>query len=112
MVLGQPVHPVLNAAEGNGKRDLHREADSGFRGSHFRPREKRDVGSRMAVAVGVKEVIRTWRILVDAFLDKPHSEHAGIKVDVVLRIASDAGYMVETGDACHESLRGNDGRAT
>jgi hypothetical protein len=54
-------------------------------------------------SIRVKEVVRTGRILVHAFLDEAHSENACIEIDVVLGIARNAGYMVESGYACHAS---------
>ena len=48
----------------------------------------------MSVPVGVEQVIRSRRILVDTFLHQAHAEDAGIEVDIVLGVACDAGYVV------------------
>src|SRR5438445_4837477 len=55
----------------------------------------------MPFPIGVKKVIRSWRILVYALLDQAHAKDTGIKVDVVLSVARNAGYVVESGYACH-----------
>src|SRR5437660_5604204 len=104
MMLGEAIDPVLGAAQRNRQRNLHRQASAVFRGCHFRPREEGDVRAGMPFPIGVKKVIRSWRILVYALLDQAHAKDTGIKVDVVLSVARNAGYVVESGYACHGSM--------
>jgi len=100
-VLDQTPGPVVQTAERDSERHFHRKTTSRFRGGHLGPREKRYVGSRMPIAVGVKEVVRARRILVDALLHETHAEDAGIEIDVFLRIAGDAGHMMKSADFRH-----------
>src|ERR1700755_2937710 len=101
MMLGQPIDPVVDAAQWTCECDLHRQSNSRFSWRHLRPREERDVRSGMALAVGIKQVVSPRRILVDAALDEAHTEYARIEIDIVLGGASDAGYVMKSGYACH-----------
>jgi len=62
-----------------------------------RPREKSQNGSRVAHLVTEIEVIGGRVIEVDGALDEPESEDAGVKVEVALRAAGDAGDVMNTG---------------
>src|SRR5712671_1374140 len=104
MVLRQAIGPVVDASQWNGERDFHRQPYAGLRLRHLWPREERDVGSGVTFSVGVKQVIRSGRILIYALLDEAHAEHAGVKVDVVLGVASNASDVVESAYAAHSMV--------
>ena len=55
----------------------------------------------MALRVGIEEVIGPGVVLVDALLDEPHAEHAGVEVEVLLRGPGDGGDVVESVDGAH-----------
>ncbi len=46
--------------------------------------------------VRIEEVIRARVVLVDAFLDQAHAEHAGVEIEVLLRGAGDGGDVVQS----------------
>src|SRR3954468_9837091 len=76
MMLHQAIDPVVDRTEGNGERNFRRQTSALFSRRHFRPGEKGDVSARMSVAVGIEEMIRARRILIDALLHQSHSQHA------------------------------------
>ena len=52
----------------------------------------------MAFRVGVEEVVGARIVLVDAPLDEPHAEHAGVEVEVLLRRSGDRGDVMQPVD--------------
>src|SRR5690348_950671 len=70
----------------------------------MRPRKEREVAARMAVSVGVEEVIRPRIVLIHAFLDEAHAEHAGVEVEVLLRRSGDRGDVMKSVDAPHAAI--------
>ena len=57
----------------------------------------------MADRVGVEQVIGAGIVLVDALLDQPHPEDAGIEIEVLLCRSRDGGDVVQPADAFHRS---------
>jgi hypothetical protein len=57
----------------------------------------------MAFRVGIKKVIGTRVILVDAFLDEPEPENAGVKIEIFLGWTCNCGYVMESVYAVHDS---------
>ena len=55
----------------------------------------------MALGVRVEQVIRARVVLVDAPLDEPHAQHAGIEVEVLLRRTGNRGDVMQPVDASH-----------
>ena len=86
----EPIVPVVEAPGGNRERDLDAEPMPELAGRRVSEREEREIGPRIAVAVGVEEVVRVRDVLIDALLHQPHAEHAGVEVEVLLRVAADA----------------------
>ncbi len=58
----------------------------------------------MAVGVGVEQMVGGGIVLVDAALDQPHAEDAGIEVEVFLRRTRDRGDVVDAVDPVHAPL--------
>jgi hypothetical protein len=73
-VLCETVAPVIVTPGGNRQRDLDAESNTEPTGRRMSEREKREVGTRSAVGVGIEEMIRVRRILVHALLHQPHAE--------------------------------------
>src|SRR5207247_6082131 len=57
--------------------------------------EERDVRAGAADLIGVKEVVDGRVVLVDRLLDEPEPEHARVVLDVLRRVARDAGDVVD-----------------
>ena len=57
----------------------------------------------MSFGVGVEQMIRAGIVLVDALLDQPHAEHAGIEVEVLLRRPGDRRDVMKTVDSCDDT---------
>jgi len=57
--------------------------------------EERQVGARVTVLVRVEQVVDGRVVLVDRLLDEPQPEQADVEVDVALRVAGDAGHVVD-----------------
>src|SRR5690606_21641500 len=68
---------------------------------HVRPGEERQVRAGVSLGVRVEQVVRARVVLVDALLDEPDAEHAGIEVEVLLRGAGDGGDVMQTARAVH-----------
>ena len=58
----------------------------------------------MAVGVGVEEMVGAGIVLVDAALDEPHAEDAGVEVEILLRRSRDRGDVVDAVDPVHAPL--------
>ena len=58
--------------------------------------EERDVGARVALLVGVEEVVDGRVVLVDGLLHEPQPQHAGVVLDVLRRVARDAGDVMDS----------------
>jgi hypothetical protein len=91
----EPLAPEAEAAGWHGQRHLARQPVSGARRRQLRPGEEGEVGAGAAGGIGVEEVVGAGIVLVDALLDQPHAEHAGVEVEVLLRGARDRGDVVE-----------------
>ena len=48
--------------------------------------------------VGVEQVIGAGIVLVDALLDEPHAQDAGVEVEILLRRAGNRGDVVQPVD--------------
>ncbi|CAN5201180.1 hypothetical protein BH20GEM2_BH20GEM2_09100 [soil metagenome] len=59
------------------------------------PGEKGQIRAGRPGAVGVEEMIGVGGILVDRALHEAHSQHAGVEVEVLLRIAGDHGDVMD-----------------
>ena len=57
--------------------------------------EEGQVGARVPILVGEKEVVDGRVVLVDGFLDQPQTQHAGVEVDVALGVLGDRGDVVD-----------------
>ena len=66
---------------------------------HLRPGEERQVGARPAFGVRIEQVVGARVVLIDAALDEPHAENAGIEVEVLLRRAGDRGDVMKAVDS-------------
>ena len=51
---------------------------------HLGPWKERQVRARVPFGVGVEEVIRAWIVLIHRLLDEAHSQHACVKVEILL----------------------------
>ena len=69
--------------------------------SELRPREKSQIGSGVALGVGVEQMISARVVLIDALLYETHPEDAGVEIKVFLRRAGDGSDVMETGDFFH-----------
>ena len=56
----------------------------------------------LSFRVGIEQVIGAGIVLVDALLDEPHAEHAGVEVEVLLRRSGDGRDVMQAVDALHE----------
>ena len=95
----EPRAPVVEAVGRDREGDLGGEAVSAPRRRHLGPGEEGEVGPRAALGVGVEEVVGAGVVLVDALLDQPHAEHAGVEVEVLLRRTGDGGDVVQAARA-------------
>src|SRR4051812_25270523 len=68
------------------------------------PWKEGQVGPGMSLRVGVEQMVGAWIVLVDALLDQPHAEHAGIEVQVFLCRAGNGGDVVKAVDALHPAI--------
>ncbi len=62
---------------------------------HARVLEERDVGARRAALVRVEEVVDGRVVLVDRLLDHPQPERVRVELDVLRRVAGDAGDVMD-----------------
>jgi hypothetical protein len=97
-VLSEPVVPVVMASGGNRQRDLDAQSDAQPARRRMTEREEREISSRVAVGVGVEEMVRVRRVLVDALLDQTHPEQPSIELEILLRVAADRRDVVNAGD--------------
>src|SRR5919204_52210 len=70
---------------------LDRVHHPGARASLPRPGvlEERDVGARIALLVGVEEVVDGRIVLVDGLLDEPEAERPRVELDIARRVGRD-----------------------
>jgi hypothetical protein len=62
---------------------------------HARELEEGQVRARIALLVGVEQVIDGGLVLVDGLLDQPQAERARVEVDVLRRVGGDRGYVMD-----------------
>ncbi len=74
---------------------------AGQRRRQLLPREKRQVAAGRADGVGIEQVVGPGIVLVDGLLDQAHAEHAGVEVDVLLRLAGDCGDVMDAVHGTH-----------
>ncbi len=86
------------------ERHFDGEAVPDARGRHLRPWKERQISARVPFRVGVEEMIRAGIVLIDAALDQPHAEDAGIEVEILLRRTGNRGDVVNTSDGVHGDL--------
>ena len=93
-----PVIPDLGVASGKltaiGEGGFHRQACSRPAGLHVGPGEEGKVGSGVSHAVGVKEVIGTWIILVNASLYQAHAQPRNVEIQIFLGIAGNTSHVM------------------
>ena len=58
--------------------------------------EEGDIGAGASSLVGVEQVIDTGLVLIDGLFHHSQAESARIKVDVLLRVGGDRGYVVNS----------------
>src|SRR4051794_26030888 len=71
------------------------------RRSEMRPRKEGQVCSRVSGRVGVEQVVCAGIILVDALLDQPHAENAGVEIQVLLSRPGNGRDVMQPVDAFH-----------
>ena len=96
--------PILERARGNRQRDLDAESDAEPARRRILKREEGEIGARMSRRVGIKEVIRVRRILIHTLLHQAHAEHAGVEVEILLRVAGDRRDVMNAVDVGHGEL--------
>ena len=101
-MLRQTVVPVVVTAGWNRERDLDAEPDAEVPRRRVAEWKEREVRSRVAVGVGVEQMVRVRSVLVDALLHQPHPEHARVEVEILLRVAAIAvmWWMPVISDSC------------
>ena len=102
----EPRPPVIERTGGNLQRHLDRQPMAEPRWRHLGPRKEREIGARMPFSVGVKEVIRSWIVLIHRLLHEPHTEHACVKVEILLSRPGDGRDVVKSVYAFHVRPRG------
>jgi hypothetical protein len=100
----QPRGPEPQAVERHLEADFDRQAVADARRRHVRPRKEREIGARTPLRVRVEQVIRAGIVLIDALLDQPHAQHAGVEVQVLLRGTRDRGDVMKPVDAPHPAI--------
>jgi hypothetical protein len=96
--------PIREAVGRHFQCDLDRQPVAEPRRRKLGPGEERQVRARMPFRVGIEQVIRAGVVLIDAALDEPHPEHAGIEIDVLLRGARNRGDVMKSVNARHDEL--------
>ena len=100
-VPGQARGPPVQGVRGHGEGHLGGEPVSVARRRHVRPREERQVGAGVPFGVRIEQVVGAGIVLVDAPLDQPHAEHAGVEIQVLLRRPRDRRDVMKSIDAAH-----------
>ena len=62
-----------------------------------RPRKKGDQAARMSNLIAVVKMVCLWIIEVDGALHQSQPKHAGVEVDVALRVTADRGDVMNAG---------------
>src|SRR6185437_8428934 len=93
-MLGEPCLPVLETPGWNRQRDLDAEPDAEPACRRIPEGKKRQIRTRMSVRVGVEQMVRGGIVLIDALLHEAHAEHAGVEVEILLRVAADRGDVM------------------
>src|SRR5204863_4593204 len=97
----EPLAPERETPGGNFEADFHRETVAHARRREVRPWEKRQVRSGMTLGVRIEQMVRAGIVLVDAALDEPHAEHAGVEIEILLRRSGNRGDVMKTVDFFH-----------
>src|SRR6202035_3891210 len=90
--------PAAETAFRHAEGDPRRLAGAAAAELGVRPGEEGEEGPRAPRLVAVVEVVAAGVVEVDRLLDQAQPEDAGVEVDVLLRVASDGGDMVDAGD--------------
>jgi hypothetical protein len=56
----------------------------------------------MALGIGVEEVVRVGRVLVDGALDQAQAENSGVEIKVFLGLAGDGRDVMDAVDRAHD----------
>ena len=97
-VLFQPSAPIREAATRHFESNFDGKPVPHARRGHLRPRKEREIRPGPSFGVCVEQVIRAGVILVDALLDEPHAQDAGVEVEIFLRRAGNRGDVVQPVD--------------
>ena len=49
-------------------------------------------------------MVSRWIVEIDSAFDEPHAEHAGVEVEILLRVARNCGDMMNAGRHKHQGF--------
>src|SRR5687767_10123789 len=99
LLADQPLDPETDRAGSNHERRYGNLSASLPAASRIRPREKSEDTSRAALVIAKIKVIGGGVVEVDRALDQTQAEHAGIEIEITLRVAGDPGDVMNAGRA-------------
>src|SRR5665213_2572383 len=100
-VVQHSLSPVRDARRWNGQRHFHGKTDAWMYRCRVRPRKECEIGPGIPVGIRVEQMVGVGRVLVNRLLHESHAEHARVKIEVRLCIASNGGDVMDSGYLIH-----------